>query len=86
MHHHYPSFASFYSHRAEPAFELLLDDPEARELVLGDIDAATLKHAIRAVADNARNVSFGEGRWPWEPESEKLTEYLETDPEEEPNA
>lgn len=86
VHHHYPSFASFYSYRAEPAFELLLDDPEARELVLGDIDAAMLKQAIRVVAEDALHTSAGEGSRPWRPESKKLTEYLKTDPEEEPNA
>lgn len=83
-HNQYPSFASFYSHRAEPAFEVLIDDPESRELILGD-DAADpadtggdvkLKDALRTVATDAREVSRSEGRWGWWPESERLTTYL----------
>lgn len=79
--HQYPSFASFYAHRAEPAFALLVDDVDARRLVLGeDADGPdgeeTLRTALRTVASTARQVSAGEGRWPWWPESEKLTTYL----------
>jgi hypothetical protein len=83
-HNQYPSFASFYSHRAEPAFEVLIDDPEVRQLILGG-DAGTLgdpeaeaklKDTLRTVAVIARQVASSEGRWGWWPESEKLTAYL----------
>lgn len=83
-HNQYPSFASFYSHRAEPAFDVLIDDPEVRRLVLGgdagspgDPEAeAKLKDTLRTVAVIARQVAFSMGRWGWWPESEKLTTYL----------
>lgn len=83
-HNQYPSFASFYSHRAEPAFEILIEDDEVRQLILGaDIGSpgipdaeAKLKDTLRAVAVTARQVAFSEGRWGWWPESEKLTTYL----------
>ncbi|KQV63406.1 hypothetical protein ASC64_17625 [Nocardioides sp. Root122] len=79
--HQYPSFAAFFTHRAEPAFALLVDDLDARRVILGDdaegVDAdETLRTALRAVASTARQVSASEGRWPWWPESEKLTTYL----------
>lgn len=73
--HQYPSFASFYSHRAEPAFELLVDEPRVRELVLAG-DADKLRDAARTVVGTAWHVSASEGRSPWRSESEKLTEYL----------
>jgi len=85
-HDQYPSFASFYPHRAEPAFEVLIDDPDVRTLVLGD-DAGTpgapeadakLRDILRTVAVIARQVALSEGRWGWWPESEKLTSYLGT--------
>lgn len=83
-HHHYPSFASFYPQRAEPAFTLLLDDDRARELMLGADagDSEKLKDAIRTVVGTAWRVSAGERRSPWRPESERLTEYLAPEPEE----
>jgi hypothetical protein len=79
----YPSFAPFYPHRAEPAFELLIDDPEARELLLaddaGEVGAGDrLKDTLREVASVARHVARSEGRWGWWPESEKLIDYLGT--------
>ena len=76
----YPSFASFYAHRAEPAFELLIDDHEARALILGGgqaaEDAEELEAVLRTVATRARSVAQSEGRWGWWPESERLTDYL----------
>lgn len=83
-HHQYPSFASFFPQRAEPAFGLLLDDPEVREALLGPEadEPAKLKEAIKAVVSTAWHVSASEGRSPWRLESERLTKYLAPEPEE----
>jgi hypothetical protein len=77
-HNQYPSFASFYAHRAVPAFERLIDDSSARELILaGDAhDEDDLRSALLTVATVARQVSLSEGRWHWWPESAKLTDFL----------
>lgn len=83
-HHQYPSFASFYPHRAEPAFDALIDDPEVRRIVLGgdggtsgtDEAEEKLKATLRSVAVTAKHVAHSEGRWGWWPESERLTSYL----------
>lgn len=71
----YPSFASFYSHRAEPALELLITDDAVREELLGE-DADNLKDAIAKVVNIARQLSFQQRHVPWDPESNVISNYL----------
>lgn len=71
----YPSFASFYSHRAEPALELLITDGAARVELLGE-DANNLKDAMTKVMAVARRLSFQQRHAPWDPESDVISSYL----------
>ena len=71
----YPSFASFYSHRAEPALELLITDDAVREELLGE-DADNLKDAIAKVVNIARQLSFQQRHALWDPESNVISNYL----------
>jgi hypothetical protein len=75
----YPSFASFYARRADPALELLINDHEARALLLGE-DADNLKDALSQVVNVARQVSLQHRLSPWEPESHVVEEYLKSSP------
>lgn len=76
-HNQYPSFASFYAHRADPALELLINDPEARAQLLAD-DADNVKDAINQVINVARRLSLQDRLRPWEPESQVVQEYLKS--------
>lgn len=73
----YPSFASFYAHRADPALELLITDADARAKLLAD-DADNLKDAMRKVVSVARHVSWQYRQWPGESESQVVLVYLTT--------
>ena len=53
----YPSFASFYSHRSEPALEVLITDQAVREELLEE-RAGDLKDAVARVVSVARQLSF----------------------------
>jgi hypothetical protein len=74
-HNQFPSFASFYPHRADPALELLINDPEARGVVLEE-DAVNLKDAMKSVVDVAAQVAASERRWPWHSDSETVEGFL----------
>jgi len=74
----YPSFASFYAHRADPALELFIRDGEARALLLQD-DADNLKDALEKVVEVARHVSLQSRLFPWASESQVVAEYLGPD-------
>ncbi len=71
----YPSFASFYSHRAEPVLELLITDDAVREELLGE-DADNMKDAMAKVVYIARQLSFQQRHVPWDLESEIILNYL----------
>lgn len=71
----YPSFASFYAHRADPALELLINDSDVSELLLGG-EAGNLKQAMEKVVNVARQVSLQHRFMPWAPQSQVVEEYL----------
>jgi len=71
----YPSFAAFYSHRAEPALELLITDDTVRQELLGD-DVDNLKGAITTVVNIAQELSFQQRHVSWGPRSNVISNYL----------
>ncbi len=57
-----PSFARWYSHRTDPAVVAVIEDPAVREAVFPMSDQE-LADALRALAEQARMISFPFGGW-----------------------
>jgi hypothetical protein len=70
----YPNFARFYTQRSEPAFRMLLENPDARK-ILAPVEDLTLATVYKTISRSAAGESFRFNGW-HDFEDPKIREFL----------